>query len=63
MFGREVISDCRSSFVTYRKITETKSSRKESSFSAEVPLTKLIGAGNLPSPVIVRNPFPPRVVV
>ena len=35
MFGREVVSDYRSSFVNYGKITETKSSRKESSFLAE----------------------------
>ena len=31
-----------SAFVTYEKITETKLSRKESSFPAEVPLIKLI---------------------
>ena len=47
----EVIVDYGSGFVTYRKITEMKSSRKESSFLAEVPLIKLIGAANLQSPV------------
>ena len=36
--------------ITYGKITETKSSRKESSFLAEVPLLKLIGVANLQSP-------------
>ena len=34
-------------FVKYGKITEKKSSGKESSFPAEVPLIKLIGAANL----------------
>ena len=59
MFGREVISDCRSSFVTYGKITETKSSRKESSFPAEgLPLIKLIGSANLQWPVITRTFLP-----
>ena len=47
----EVIVDYGSGFVTYRKITEMKSSRKESSFLAEVPLIKLIGVANLQSPV------------
>ena len=35
---QEVIIDFLSAFVTLGKITETKSSRKESSFPAEVPL-------------------------
>ena len=43
----EVIIDYGSAFVTYGKIKETKSSGKESSFPAEVPLIKLIGAANL----------------
>ena len=34
---------------------ETKLSRKESSFLAEVPLIKLIGVANLQSPVIASN--------
>ena len=42
-FTLEVIIDYGSAFVTYGKITETKSSRNESSFPAEVPLIKLIG--------------------
>ena len=33
---------------------ETKSSPKESSFSAEVLLIKLVGAANLQSPVLAR---------
>ena len=45
------IVDYGSGFVTYRKITEMKSSHKESSFLAEVPLIKLIGAANFQSPV------------
>ena len=36
-------------------LTETKSSRKESIFPAEMPLIKLIGAANLQSPVIARK--------
>ena len=36
----------------------TKSSRKESSFAAEMPLIKLIGAANLQSPVIARKFLP-----
>ena len=51
----EVIVDYRSGFVTYRKITEMKSSQKESSFLAEVPLIKLIGAANFQSPVTGRK--------
>ena len=51
-FTLEVIIDYGSAFVTYGKITETKSSRNESSFPAEVPLIKLIGAANLQSPVM-----------
>ena len=47
----EVIVDYGSVFVTYRKITEIKSSWKESSVLAEVPLIKLIGAANLQSSV------------
>ena len=42
-----MITDPRSS------LTETKSSRKESSFSAEMPLIKLAEAANLQSPAIV----------
>ena len=38
----EVIIDNGSAFLTYKKIKETKSSRKEYSFPAEVPLIKLI---------------------
>ena len=41
----EVIINNGSAFVTYGKITETKSRRKESSFPAEAPLIKLIGGG------------------
>ena len=51
----EVIVDYGSGFVTYRKITEMKSSRKETSFLAEVPLIKLIGAANFQSPVTGRK--------
>ena len=51
----EVIVDYGSRFVTYRKITEMKSSRKETSFLAEVPLIKLIGAANFQSPVTGRK--------
>ena len=51
-----VIIDYGSGFVTYGKITETKSSRKEPSFAAEVPLIKLIGAAYLQSPVIALVP-------
>ena len=40
----EAIIDNGSAFLTYEKIKETKSSRKESSFQAEVPLIKLIRA-------------------
>ena len=57
----EVIIDYGSAFVTYGKITEKKSSRKESSFLAEVPLIKLIRAANLAnlqSPVIARKFLP-----
>ena len=50
----EVIIDYGSAFVNYGKITETKSSWKKSTFPAEVPLIKLIGAANLQSPVIAR---------
>ena len=49
---QEVIIDYGSSFVTYGKITETKSSHKDSSFPAEVPLIRLIGVANLNFPVI-----------
>ena len=41
-----------SAFVSYGKITETNSSRKESSFPAEVPPINSIGAANLQSLVI-----------
>ena len=51
----EVIVDYGSGFVTYRKITEMKSSRKETSFLAEVPLIKLIGVANFQSPVTGRK--------
>ena len=51
----EVIIDYGSAFVTYGKITETKWSRKESSFPAEVPLIKFTGAANLQSTVIARK--------
>ena len=47
----EVIVDYGSVFVTYRKITEIKSSWKESSVLAEVPLIKLIRGANLQSSV------------
>ena len=46
----EVIFDYGSVFVAYGKITETKSSPTESSFPAQVPLIKLIGAANLQVP-------------
>ena len=36
-------------------LTETKSSRKESSFPAEVALIKSVGAANRQSPVIPRK--------
>ena len=36
-------------------LTETKSSRKESSFPAEMPLIKSVGAANWQSPVIPRE--------
>ena len=45
-FTLEVIIDYGSAFITYGKITETKSSPNESSFPAEVPQIKLIGAAN-----------------
>ena len=55
----EVIIDYGSACDTYGKVTETatetKSSRKESSFPAEEPLIKLIGAANSQSPVIARK--------
>ena len=51
----EVIIDYGSAFDTYGKVTETKSSRKESSFPDEEPLIKLIGAANFQSPVIARK--------
>ena len=51
----EVIIDYGSAFDTYGKVTKTKSSRKESSFPAEEPLIKLIGAANFQSPVIARK--------
>ena len=54
----EVIIDYGSAFDTYGKVTETKSSRKESSFPAEVPLIKLIGAANFQPPVIARKFLP-----
>ena len=38
-------------------LTETKSSRKVSSFPAEMPLIKLIGAANRQSPVIAGGGF------
>ena len=44
-----------SAFVALGKITETKSSLKESSFPAEVPPIKLMGVANLQSPVIARK--------
>ena len=47
--------DYRSAF---GKITETKSSPKESSFPAEAPLIKLIGAANLQSLVMARKFLP-----
>ena len=55
MIELEVIIDYGSEFATYGKITGTKSSRKESSFPAEVPLIKVIEAANLQSPVIARK--------
>ena len=51
----EVIIDYGSAFVTSGKITETKSSRKESSFLAKVALIKLTRVANLQSPVKARN--------
>ena len=47
-----MITDPRSS------LTETKSSRKESSFPAEMPLTKLTGVANRQSPVIAPQFLP-----
>ena len=44
--------DARSSLI------ETKSSRKQSSFLAEMPLIKLIGTANWQSPVIALNFLP-----
>ena len=54
----EVIIDYGSAFDTYGRVTETKSSRKESSFPAEVLLIKFIGAANFQSPVIARKFLP-----
>ena len=54
----EAIIDNGSAFVTYEKIKETKWSRKESSFLAEMPLIKLLGVANLQSPVIARKFLP-----
>ena len=54
----EVIIDYGSAFDTYGKVTETKSSRNESSFPAEVPPIKFIGAANFQSPVIARKFLP-----
>ena len=51
----EVIIDYGSAFVTYGKITKMKSSRKESSFPAKVPLIILIGEANLQSPLTARK--------
>ena len=51
----EVIIDYGSACDTYGKVTETKSSRKESSFPDEEPLIKLIGAANSQSPVRARK--------
>ena len=51
----EVIIDYGSAFDIYGKVTKTKSSRKESSFPAEEPLIKLIGAANFQSPVRARK--------
>ena len=53
-----VIIDYGSAFVTYGKITEIKSSRKESSFPADVPLIKFTGTANLQSPVIAPKFLP-----
>ena len=53
-----VIIDYGSVFVTYGKITEIKSSRKESSFPAKVRVIKLMGAANLQSPMIARKFLP-----
>ena len=39
-------------------LTKTKSSRRVSSFTAEMPLIWLIGASNLPSPVMTRTILP-----
>ena len=39
-------------------LTKTKSSRRVSSFTAEMPLIWLIGASNLPSPVMTRTFLP-----
>ena len=47
-----MIADPRSS------LTETKTSRKESSFPAEKPLIKLIGVASRQSPVIARKFLP-----
>ena len=54
----EVIIDYGSAFDTSGKVTETKSSRKESSFPTEVPLIKLIGAANFQSPATARKFLP-----
>ena len=42
-------------FITCEKIMEMKSSQKGSSFPAEVPLIKLIGAAKLQSPMMARK--------
>ena len=47
-----MITDPRSS------LTKTKSSQKDSSFPAEMPLIKLIEAANLQSPAIARKFLP-----
>ena len=54
----KVIIDYGSAFVTDGKIKEIKSSRKESSFPAEVPLIKFTGTANLQSPVTAPKFLP-----
>ena len=54
----EVIIDYGSAFVTYGKITETKSRQKGSSFPAKVPLIILKGEADLQSPVVAQKFLP-----
>ena len=45
-------------FIRYMSLTETKSSRKESSFPAEMALIKSVGAATRQSPRCLENTWP-----